>query len=135
MSARPSAADLNAALLDAVTRTMTWLNTVLDELGWCPALPPWPQIVLTAPADIYLVQAHALDVQYRLADATCPCHRGWRGQIAGEVIRRWREVVDHAISFAVLSPAGRPEDLHAYDSRYRTVETTFHRYIGVLRDG
>ncbi len=133
MSARLTAAALNAALVDTVTRNMTWLNAVLDELGWCADLPHWPDfIVLTAPADIYLLQAHALAVLYGLAEAKCACHSGERGRIAKEIIGGWRVLVDHAISFAVLCPSGRVEDLQTYRDRYRAVEAAFQRHAGVL---
>ncbi|TFE31024.1 hypothetical protein E0F15_11110 [Frankia sp. B2] len=135
MPAPRTAAAINTALLDAVTRSQTLLTSVLDHVGWCDALPPWPRTILTAPADIYLPQAHALAVHYQILTAACPCHRGRRGEITTEAILRWRMVVDHAISFAVLCPSGRTEDLRVYRDRYRAVEATFRHWVGVVVGG
>lgn len=96
---------------------------------------PWPTDVLTAPADISLLHAHALAVQYQLPLATHACHSGWRGELATTAIRRWRELVDHATSFALLAPSGRAEHLQTYRYRYRDLEATFRRWISILAHG
>ncbi|MCK9921175.1 hypothetical protein MXD61_04525 [Frankia sp. AgPm24] len=128
----PTAVELNTALVDTVARSQGRLNAVLDEIGWCDALPPWPQTILAAPGDVYLLQAHALAVLYALAHTACPCHRDGRGKPTIDIISRWRAVVDHAISFAVLCPAGRTEDLHRYCAYYRAAEAAFHRQVDLL---
>jgi len=132
MPTPPTAADINTALLATVTRSRNWLATVLNEVGWCEHLPPWPADTLTAPADIYLLHAHALAIQHTIPQVTCPCHRGWRGALATEAIRRWRILVDYALSCALLAPAGNAEDLHA---RLREEQAAFRRWASVLVDG
>ncbi|SNQ49971.1 conserved hypothetical protein [Frankia canadensis] len=124
----PSAAALNRALLDAVARSLTWLTGLLGDLGWCDALPPWPGVILTAPADVYLLHAHALAVQYAIPQTGCRCHSGWRGDLATQAIGRWRALVDHALALALLSPTGRAADLQAHRDRYHAAETAFHRW-------